>query len=97
MPDSKQLSDAQKQQRSEARSAALVARRLKQVRRLDNELCEVLQKLLEEGVTPERSHCLLLSDKPQAVERTCSNAGTALRLCADAKRSIASKRDGRRQ
>ena len=92
----KQLSEAQLKQRKQAQSMAMIARRRKQLSRLDLERREVIQKLVEAGVKvevePVKPVRFLVGkvepeNESQSTGQICSAAGIALRRCAAAKRA----------
>ena len=98
-PQPPALSDAQIIQRTNARTKAVVSRRLKQLKRLHAEMREVIAKLAEAGVEVEVQalHIGIKSDvdekKPTESEReVCSAAGVALRRCAKARREARAAR-----
>ena len=86
-PQTSALSEAQINQRTDARSKAVIARRLKQLQRLKAQVREVIKKLAEAGVEVEpletKSDAAV---NPESEVEICSKAGLALRRCAKARR-----------
>ena len=89
------LSPAQLEQRAGARKSASILRKRRQMRRLYDEYLRVQQTLIEMGVEVDaagRSKTELVqaqrttaSDSAAEVAELCSQAGAALRRCAEAK------------
>ena len=86
-PQTSALSEAQIIQRTDARSKAVISRRLKQLQRLKAQVREVIKKLAEAGVEVEPLESKSdAAENPESEREICSAAGGALRRCAQARR-----------
>ena len=93
-PQTSALSEAQIIQRTDARSKAVISRRLKQLQRLKAQVLittfnnlEVIKKLAEAGVEVEPLESKSdAAENPESEREICSAAGVALRRCAQARR-----------
>ena len=86
-PQTSALSEAQIIQRTDARSKAVISRRLKQLQRLKAQVREVIKKLAEAGVEVEPLESKSdAAENPESEREICSAAGVALRRCAQARR-----------
>ena len=85
------LSKSQLEQRKEARNAAVISRRLNQLKRLQTEVRQVVEKLVEAGADISRLAAAVAEvpegqGEDQSAQAICSAAGAALRQCAKAKK-----------
>ena len=89
-PQTSALSEAQIIQRTDARSKAVISRRLKQLQRLKaqvTKVTKVIKKLAEAGVEVEPLESKSdAAENPESEREICSAAGVALRRCAQARR-----------
>ena len=92
-----ELSAAQIDQRADARKMAVIVRKRRQLERLYNEIREVREKIIEMGVRVDATgrpmtgvqteHATTaITDAEGDVQAACSEAGAALRRCAQAKK-----------